>query len=121
MTKLLALSAYALACLVLIACGRPSATGPTTHSNGTRTTTAMTPATGPAHPAACGWNRELRVAEPSLWPLPGVVEFTLRGIWRYDPGADRWERVLKATMPLSVTIKPVQPQPGPGAPSRRIL
>jgi hypothetical protein len=82
---------------------------------------AMGRSTPTTHPAARQEGGGLHVAETNLWPLPGPVEFSLRGIWRYDPNADRWARVVKVVMPQSVTINPVPTAPGPGAPARRIL
>ncbi len=111
-----------LAVLVLIGCDEGvaprAAVVPPAATQPLRTTPATAPTT---HPAARGWGPELHVAETNLWPLPEPVEFSLRGIWRYDPAADRWARVLKVVMPQTVTINPVPTAPGPGAEARRIL
>lgn len=97
----------------------------TTSTNSSRNVDSQEthPITKPSRPVArAGGGHVLEVAETNLWPLPKAVEFSLRGVWRYDPDADRWARIIKVSMPQSVTIEPIPAeQPGAGPPARRLL
>jgi hypothetical protein len=61
-------------------------------------------------PAVRVWGTQLQVRETPLLLLEREVHFGLIGVWRYEPDADRWLRVVKAPAPLETVIAPTRPE-----------
>lgn len=71
---------------------------------------AKQPPSGRAQPAVRVCGTQLCVNETPLTPLKRQVAFQLHGIWRYEPGEDRWVRMVRVSVPLEYTISPSHPK-----------
>ena len=72
---------------------------------------AGAPSTQPGQPAV-RVAKNIVYVETTRLPLEKPIRFSLRGIWRYDPSGDRWERVVTVAVPQTVEIKATRPGDG---------